>query len=151
SDAQAYCQWLSVKTGRKVRLPTEAEWERAARGPNNLKSPWGEDRIDPSRANYYESKLGAATPVGLYPAGSTAARLHDLIGNDWEWCANWRSKKGYTASPADNPQGPEKGKFRVRRGGSWVNDPSDCRASFRGMYLPDSRKDSLGFRCVRAL
>jgi formylglycine-generating enzyme required for sulfatase activity len=150
-EAVAYCEWLSRKTGRNVRLPTEAEWERAARGPRNTKYPWGDDPIHPSRANYFKSIIGAATPVGLYPNGANSERIFDLIGNVWEWCSDWYRDKGYGPDLIDNPQGPREGEYRVLRGGSWDEGPEYCRASYRIWFRPGHRLAFIGFRCVREL
>jgi formylglycine-generating enzyme required for sulfatase activity len=127
-DAKAYCDWAGV------RLPAEAEWERAARGPEGREHPWGSEEPDPDRANYDQTKLGAASPVGLFPRGSTPDGIADLAGNVLEWVADWSD---------------ESEKFRVVRGGSWGSDSTVLRASFRYGDPPGYRDDSSGFRCAR--
>jgi formylglycine-generating enzyme required for sulfatase activity len=140
-EAVAYCRWAGV------RLPSEAEWERAARGVEGRGYPWGSEDPDPARANYHDTKLGAPTPVGLFPQGATPEGICDLAGNVWEWVADWYA--GYPAGRQRNPTGPASGKERVLRGGSWDGDPRLVRASGRGWYGPEDRSYSIGFRCAR--
>ncbi len=131
-EAAAYCSW---KGGR---LPSEAEWERAARGPQGFRYPWGDEPLDPSRANHYPG-VGHPTPVGLYPKGNTAERLCDMLGNVWEWCEDWYR-------PYRSDQKP--GNSKVLRGGSWDDIPGFVRASFRYRGEPENRVNYIGFRCV---
>ena len=126
--AKAYCDWAHV------RLPTEVEWERAARGAEGREYPWGNEKPDPDRANYADSKLERVSPVGLFPQGSTPDGIADLAGNVWEWCADW-----YDASE----------KYRVLRGGSCWNDSDDVRPSVRYGFRPVAGFDYVGFRCAR--
>ena len=124
-QAAAYCEWAGG------RLPSEEEWERAARGPNGTKYPWGNEEIDPSRANCRDSKIGHPTPVGLYPSGASAEGACDMVGNVFEWTSSeW--PKGTGAC--------------VWRGGSFVNDRREVRSSFRDDGLPDERYPIVGFR-----
>ena len=124
-QATAYCEWAGG------RLPSEEEWERAARGPNGTKYPWGNEDIDPSRANYDESKIGHPTPVGLYPSGASAEGACDMVGNVFEWTSSEWSKGSGTY---------------VWRGGSFDNNRRDARSSYRYFGQPDVQNGNLGFR-----
>ncbi len=119
-EAMAFCIWA------RVRLATEAEWERAARGTTGRKYPWGYDPVDEQRANY-SSGPDHATPVGIYPLGSTPEGICDLAGNVWEWCEDGFAE--YTAESASNPRGDSGGSLRVNRGGSWRYVAVLCRAA----------------------
>jgi formylglycine-generating enzyme required for sulfatase activity len=145
-EAAAYCAWLSERLGRAVRLPTEAEWERAARGTSGRKYPWGSDAPDVTRANY-DFKVGHTTPVGLYPLGATPEGIHDLAGNAWEWVSDWYAPNYFVTRSSQNPKGPSSGRYRVLRGGSWVPNPRNVRVSRRLRNYPSSRYDDNGFRC----
>ncbi len=149
-EAVAYCEWLSHNLGSRVRLPTEAEWERAACGGQKLKYPWGDEDPDPSRANYgYEGSPGRTTPVGLYPRGATPEGILDMAGNVWEWVRDRYGKDYYKKAQERNPPGPPSGDTRVVRGVAWLYAPWDLRRSFRSRFLPDARYVYLGFRCAR--
>ena len=148
-DALAYCTWLADRMGQDVRLPTEAEWEKAARGGlENKKYPWG-DTFDPACAQFLapgveKSEHGTA-PVGSFPANGF--QLFDMAGNVWEWVSDWYAPNYYSRAQYVNPQGPESGILRIVRGGSWVNaDVAYLRCSYRHKVPPDSYAYSIGFR-----
>jgi sulfatase modifying factor 1 len=150
-DAIAYCGWLSTTLGRPVRLPTEAEWEKAARGGvDGAKYPWG-DQIDQSRGNYLSdpgSKRQRGTrPTGTYPPN--AYGICEIIGNVWEWVSDWYGAEYYGQGDAQDPQGPSSGSLRVVRGASWVTeDVAMMRTAYRHKVPPDTYAYSIGFRIV---
>lgn len=147
-DAIAYSKWFSKKTGDLYTLPTEAQWEKAARGKDGFHFPWGKV-FDKSLCNTYESKLKRTSPVGIFPKGKSPYGCFDMSGNVWEWCLDWYHEYYYKESPGKNPQGPLTGSFRIIRGGSWFNDAKRCPAEFRDYDEPQDRLNCVGFRLVK--
>lgn len=146
-DASAYAQWCGK------RLPTEAEWERAARGGIERQSfPWGAQAPNDAHLNWRKSQPNHAAPPPTTPTKSYPANgfgLYDVVGNVWEWCSDWYADSYYAGCPYRNPQGPDQGHFRVRRGGSWnVEAEFRVRCATRGAMLPNQAWPNLGFRCV---
>ena len=150
-DALAYCRWLSDSLGRAVRLPTEAEWEKAARGGvEGHRYPWGDD-IDPARCNFLADpsvkRQRGTRPTGTFPPNPYG--LYDMSGNVWEWVADWYGAEYYGNGDQRDPRGPSSGTMRIVRGGSWVNnDVSMLRCAYRHKVPPDTYAYSVGFRIV---
>ena len=150
-DAMVYCRWLSEAIDRVARLPTEAEWEKAARGGvEGRRYPWGDD-IDASRGNSLEDP-SAKRQRGTRPAGTYLPNvfgLCDVVGNVWEWVSDWYDGEYYGGGDMNDPRGPDTGSLRIVRGGSWVNDDVKMlRCAYRHKVPPDTYAHSIGFRVV---
>ena len=147
-DAIAYCTWLSAKTKKNYRLPTEAEWERAAKGGEDRIFPWGNA---PPSLNIctFMGQGTSTTRVGIRPAGASPFGVMDLAGNVKEWCRDWYSEDSYQSTGTRNPGGPISGTERVVRGGGWRDGIFDLRTTVRYKFPPEVKRDDLGFRVVR--
>jgi formylglycine-generating enzyme required for sulfatase activity len=151
-QAASYCGWV------EARLPTEAEWEYAARGPGGGRYPWG-DEIDGLRLNYcdvnceldkrndaVDDGFARSAPVGSYPDGASWIRALDMADNVWEWTADWYGP--YLSERQSDPTGPDTGDRRIARGGSWHTGADHARSALRTYSQPDRSINHVGFRCA---
>jgi formylglycine-generating enzyme required for sulfatase activity len=166
-DAQGFARWLSEQSGKGVRLPTESEWEYAARGGTSSIRYWGDDGSHSQACGYAnvhdqtskrvntdftwdahscDDGHAVSSPVGSFRPNGYG--LHDMLGNVWEWCSDWHGADYYSSSPRSNPHGPSSGSYRVFRGGDWNGSPRIMRAANRAWLDPSERSIRLGFRLL---
>ncbi len=160
-DAEMFCKWLSKKTGKNILLPTEAQWEKAARGSDGRTYPWGNSKLSGDKLNCSDINIkiksgdkgidddfAYTSPVGTYPAGASVYNVMDMAGNVWEWCRDLYQKDYYSRSVNVNPKGPKTGNGNTFRGGSWYCGPKTVRTTVRGGHGSEYNDFGLGFRIV---
>ena len=145
-EAAAFCRWLSEQLDMPIALPTDAQWEKAARGTDGRRYPWGQE-IDCEKVNYVDTGIESTSAVGIFPQGESPYDAHELSGNVWEWTADRFDSNYYTNSPDKNPAGPRCGRSRTLRGGSWYVSEYGVRCAGRGLGEPGSRNSATGFPC----
>jgi formylglycine-generating enzyme required for sulfatase activity len=158
-DAINFCQWLGQKDGKTYRLPTEAEWEYAARGTDGRKYPWGNHDRRGGSANFADASTAfpwrdpqindgypETSPIGAFPGGASFFGLEDMAGNVWEWCLDFYNP--LAGAPKRNPRGPASGGKRLYRGGSWKSRFSNLRATARSSNAANYSCNDVGFRVV---
>ena len=153
-----FCRWVSQQTGQLINLPSEAQWEKAARGTDQRIYPWGDQKPHPSLCNYDNGGIldtlfynirKTTTPIGKYsPQGDSPYGCVDMSGNVWEWCNDLYDANYYRNSPTSNPTGPISGKERIIRGGSWAYSVSYLRSAVRVANSPTNSGNDIGFRCI---
>lgn len=147
TEAEAFCQWLSNKTDDSIFLPTEAQWERAARGTRQFRYPWGDDPPDCEKANYGQCTYGPNW-VNDFSAGRTPTGIYNMAGNVWEWCRDFYNPTYYSQSPYQNPQGPNTGQNKVIRGGYFRSPEIEIRSANR-YFTSINDTGYIGFRVVK--
>lgn len=149
-QAEAYCGWAGQASGEKVSLPSEAQWEKAARSAAGLRYPWGDASPSCALANYGDCTRDT-TAVDAHPDGASPYGVLDMAGNVWQWVNDWFTKDYYGQSPQSNPPGPEWGKGKVLRGGSWSDTTYYLPSAIRYVETPANARSDVGIRCSRSL
>ena len=147
NDAKAFCEWLSDKEGKKYALPTEAQWEYSCRAGSSTKAYFGDDdTVAPQYVWYNQNSASKSHPVGRKKPNAWG--LYDMIGNAWQWTADWYAADYYQKSPKTDPTGPRPSRVRALRGSGWGNGLPDCRSACRllGGHPPSHSGSDVGFR-----